>query len=321
MTRMKKFVFTGILATLLILALSCSAVPQGVQNLFATKTPTPTNTATSTPTPTVTPTPTKTQRAPVALFACTFLEECATAIPIEELSTAVDETQNLNVVTFDYDQPIQFITGWAAKDQSTLDNNVKKIKWIFTIDGHSYYREDWLTPGETTFENEPNTPRPGVWFGAVMYDWKIGEKHTVEIGYTIESSLNDGWQDYLRGTTYLARYLLIPEKLPTATATLTPTNTPVPTRTFTPKPLFTKTPVATPMPACSADGRIEIENSTGAYVTLNLSGPAKYRFDLPTGITVLNVCPGSYSYTAWGCGGAKDSGTINSGEAHEFYCQ
>jgi len=320
MNRLRKSVFTGVLVSLLLLGLSCSVVPQGIQNLFATKTPTPTNTATSTPTPTVTPTPTKTPLPPVTLFACTFIDECDSAIPIEEISKALDETQNLNMVSFAYDQPIQFIVGWVAKDQPTLENNMEKIKWIFTIDGQNFYREDWLEQGETTFENEPDTPRPGVWFGAVMDGWKIGEKHNVEIGYVLESSLNDGWETYYRGTTYLARYLLLPEKLPTPTPTLTPTRTNTPRPTAVP---YTKTPKATlapTSPPCEINSSIEIDNTTGGYVTLKLSGPMSYSFDLATGITTLKVCSGSYSYKAWGCGGATDSGTINSGEAHEFYC-
>jgi len=320
MNRIKRFVITGILVSLLVLGLSCSVVPKGILHLFASKTPTPTNTATSTPTPTVTPTPTKTPLPPVTLFACTFIDTCPSAIPIDELSIAVDESQNLNVVNFAYDQPIQFIIGWVAKDQSTLDNNVKKIRWIFTIDGQNFYREDWLEPGETTFEDEPYTPRPGVWFGAVMEGWKIGEKHNVEIGYVFESSINDGWENYSRGTTYLARYLLIPEKLPTPTPTLTPTRTNTPRPTAVPYTMTPKATLAPTNPPCEINSSIEIENSTGGYVTLKLSGPMSYNFELPTGFTTLHVCGGSYSYQAWGCGGAKDSGTINSGESHEFYC-
>ncbi|MDP3450464.1 MAG: hypothetical protein Q8R87_07765, partial [Anaerolineaceae bacterium] len=120
MNRLKKSVFTGVLVSLLFFGLSCSVVPQGIQNLFATKTPTPTNTATSTPTPTVTPTPTKTPLPPVTLFACTFIDTCPSAIPITELSEGVDESQNLKVVNFAYDQPILFKVGWIAIDQPTL---------------------------------------------------------------------------------------------------------------------------------------------------------------------------------------------------------
>ena len=76
----------------------------------------------------------------------------------------------------------------------------------------------------------------------------------------------------------------------------------------------------TPVPGCDASSGIDITNSTGGSITIQLDGPASYNFNLGTGDTTLSVCEGSYSYTAWGCGGASTSGTINTGEAHEFYC-
>jgi hypothetical protein len=70
----------------------------------------------------------------------------------------------------------------------------------------------------------------------------------------------------------------------------------------------------------SLNSTIEIDNTTGGPLTLILACPASFKLYLGTGVTVLNTCSGSYSYEAWGCGGAYDSGTIGSNEAHEFYC-
>ncbi|PKN90344.1 MAG: hypothetical protein CVU45_03075 [Chloroflexi bacterium HGW-Chloroflexi-7] len=153
-----------------------------------------------------------------------------------------------------------------------------------------------------------------------MRDWKLGETHQVKIGIIIVKTADDGWGVINSGTEFITTYNFIPVLPPTATPTATPTRTNTPRPTAVP---YTKTPKATLAPTnppCEINSSIEIDNATGGYVTLKLSGPMKYSFDLPTGTTTLNVCSGSYSYQAWGCGGASDSGTINSGEAHEFYC-
>ena len=79
-------------------------------------------------------------------------------------------------------------------------------------------------------------------------------------------------------------------------------------------------PANTPSSSCDPSDSIVITNSTGGTVTLYLSGPASYSYNLGTGDTTLYVCSGTYSYTAYGCGGASDSGSMSTGESHEFYC-
>lgn len=79
-------------------------------------------------------------------------------------------------------------------------------------------------------------------------------------------------------------------------------------------------PANTPPPSCDPTDSIDITNSTGGNVTLYLSGPASYTYNLGTGDTTLYVCPGTYDYTAYGCGGASDTGSMSTGESHEFYC-
>lgn len=320
MNRVKRLVLTSILVLVLALGLSCSMVPKGIQTLFATKTPTPTNTATSTPTPTITPTPTKTPQPPVMLEGCVYLEWCPQAIWLNDFVTTPIKYYYVNTINVPIDQPIQLLQDWTATDQFHLVNSYPNIKWVFTIDGQDYFNPAWVEDGVIPDENDPSIEHPGKWFGVVMQNWKLGETHQVKLGIMIEGTVDDGWGVYTPGTEWITTYNFIPVLPPTNTSTSTPTNTPPPTRTFTPKPIITKTPTATALPACSVDSSIEIDNTTGGTVVLDLKGPTKYRFNLGPGVTTLNVCSGSYSYFATGCGGATDSGTINSGEAHEFYC-
>ncbi|OGN74478.1 MAG: hypothetical protein A2X25_06220 [Chloroflexi bacterium GWB2_49_20] len=55
--------------------------------------------------------------------------------------------------------------------------------------------------------------------------------------------------------------------------------------------------------------QVSILNNTGGAVSLTLRGPCSYTFYLPTGNSSITVLPGSYSYTAYGCGGATSTGT------------
>jgi hypothetical protein len=69
------------------------------------------------------------------------------------------------------------------------------------------------------------------------------------------------------------------------------------------------------LPKCKTTAKgtvnIQIANNTHRYLTLNLTGPATYNFSLPAGKTTITVIKGTYTYRAWGCGGASKSGTKN----------
>ncbi len=92
---------------------------------------------------------------------------------------------------------------------------------------------------------------------------------------------------------------------------------PVFTPAALPKPAVVQPTAA---PACNVTTAIYINNTTGGTLTLYLTGPAKYTFYVGTGSQTINVCDGSYSYTAYGCGGASRTGSMSSGETHDFWC-
>jgi len=91
---------------------------------------------------------------------------------------------------------------------------------------------------------------------------------------------------------------------------------------FTPMPLPTVAfiPLAA-TPSCDQNASITIQNDTGGQVTLYLSGPVKFTFYVSPGTQTLSICSGSYSYTAYGCGGASRSGSVSDGDEIEFWCQ
>lgn len=206
-------------------------------------------------------------------------------------------------------------TGWCTTDRDILDDNLEHLRFIFTIDGVSYLNDLGTIYYELPYDDDPSLMYPCFNIGGYLSGWKIGESHLVTIGFFIQDALNDGWDDYEARTEMLQIYRIEPAELPTETPTPTATNTPIPLPTWTPAPIATSTP------ACGEMGTIDINNETGGVVTLYLTGPAKYTFSLGTGNTALSVCGGSYSYTAYGCGGASDSGTLGTGDSQKFYCQ
>jgi len=323
-SKKKSALFIGVL--ILLFVSSCSFIPKGVQNLFATKTPT------VTPTPTNTPTPTSTPLPPITLYQCAFNEECPEAIHISTyINGSVDYGSTFDL-KIPYDQPLLITASWVTKNQQLLRDNLEHIKWIFLIDGRSYFNENWPEAGHITYDSEPGVEYPGEWIGVETTGWKIGEPHTIHIGFMTDDTIYDGW-DYYDPGTFVIVYNLIPANLPTSTPTITatPTSTATftPTNTNTPKPKptmvpYTKTPKNTPVPTsppCEINSKIDINNKTGGYVTMDMNGPMKFHFNIKPGTSSIDVCSGDYSYKAVGCGGSYRNDSVSSGGAIDFWCE
>jgi hypothetical protein len=60
----------------------------------------------------------------------------------------------------------------------------------------------------------------------------------------------------------------------------------------------------------SGDAKVVVNNRTGGALTLRLSGPQSYSWTIPPGKTTFKVISGTYSFTAYGCGGASKSGSV-----------
>jgi hypothetical protein len=310
----KKFM-VFIASAFVSLLVACNITPSGVQNLFASFG----STATNTPTITATPLP------PLDLSRCPIRSACPTIPDLISFSESGQINSGTeSSIQFQYDEPVRVSLAWTASDLKKLEENMSQITFFFKIDGVPYDDPTMFQYGYILDAQGNATTTPGYFMGVILSNWKLGIPHTIDYGYIIHSQLNNGLKDYQPQTveyTILAMPLNFPT--PTFTPTLTLTATPLPTDTPWPtdtlEPLPTDVPVY-PTSSCSKDGQIQITNSTEATVTLYLSGPADYTFYLGTGDTTLYVCPGEYSYTAYGCGGASDTGTIDSGSSHEFYC-
>jgi hypothetical protein len=87
----------------------------------------------------------------------------------------------------------------------------------------------------------------------------------------------------------------------------------------TPIPMPTAMPTAIPTVQAPQGKTITIKiiNNTGGNITINLSGPATYSFTFGTGTHNMQVIPGTYTYTVWGCG-TSTSGSKNLNKVDEW---
>ncbi len=287
--------------------------------LFATPTPTATNTATITPTFTLTPT----HVAPLELIGCAY-NSCPSSKTIVDY-VGENNFPEINIetpITIIWTDAVHFFYSWCAKDQATLEDNLNKLDFYFSIDAVPLTNYFTTETYEYTAPEDPSQTQSCFGIGGVAMGWKSGESHQVKIGTRTTGDLSDGWNSYPSGADYAYIFDIIPADLPTETPTPTSTLTPTATKTFAPQaPAATVPP---PAPACLVNSNIRIDNRTDGPATLYLKGPSNFTFSIALGPNTVLVCAGSYDYTIYGtCNGisASGAGRISDGDDIYFYCE
>lgn len=293
-----------------IVPIALSMLACSTTQLFASPTPTLTATSTITPTSTSTPTSTPVPPPPFTISSCVFEEDCPQARLFTTYMDSDLQWDVQNRVVFPFDDTVRLNQAWCAKDETFLESNLEHIKYIFEIDGISYLDYATIKPGVWWGDGDPADAIPCTFIGAMLSDFVVDQNHLIIIGFSFDTEVNDGWES-IAPSGKAVQLEMVPVFIPTATATA------IPTATNTPRPL----PVYTATPTCVVDSSIDISNTTGGLVTLYLKGPGSFTFYINPGDSSLPVCSGTYSYTAYGCGGASDTGTMSGGESHEFFCQ
>lgn len=303
---------------------SCRSKPViDLPAFFAADTPTLTATSTATPlppyktfTPTFTPmatdTPSPTPTPALALTPCSFLEDCPGVVDIQSYIPEQVGSGNTYNVDVPFDQPLSVRSSWVIYEPGVVEKNLDVFRFFFEIDGQDYARQEDVVVSAIPDLADPSISRLAVGIGYILDGWKVGETHTVHIGYEFLEKVTDAGVVMEPGTMFHYTYVIYPVVVPTATPTATATNTPIPQPTAVP-------PTSTP--ACELGTSIEIKNDTGGQVTMYFTGPVKYTFYIAAGTQTLNLCSGEYSYTAYGCGNASISGTAGDGDEIEFWCE
>lgn len=297
MSKRSKIIPVFLLGVLLIFSVACNLLPDGLKSLGATETPTRTKRPTKTATPEATATlliPTSTARPAISFTSCAFrTDECPDAVSVLDYLEDGQSSADGVDVFIPADQKIHIVEGWYAIDQATLDENMSHIQFFFTIDGQDYFQEYMMEEGIYTDEN--GVEYPGVWAGVVLDDWEIGESHRVEIGFTTDASINDGWGDYNEGLIGINSFNFIPSEAPTAT--------PKPVNTATPKPYPTNTksafvPTNTTGSLPPAEIVLKVTNKCPEQHTVIFSGPwPRIKYVVDAGQTVENMVPiGEYTW-------------------------
>ena len=67
--------------------------------------------------------------------------------------------------------------------------------------------------------------------------------------------------------------------------------------------------------------KIKIQNHTGGTITIYLTGAQNYTFSVGTGNQSIQIVPGKYSFTVYGCGTSiSGQRNLNKGYVWMFWC-
>jgi hypothetical protein len=248
----------------------------------------------STPIPSITPLP----PPPVTVTGCVLLEDCPEAKLVDIYLGTQLKNNEIYTVEFHYTEKMLVVASWCAVDEGTLKENLKQIRYLFTIDGVSYL--DLAKVSQGTRISQDKYDRANVtrctYIGAMLSGWPEWESyHEVRIGYRFPNGVYDGLNNY---NPFTISYGFVMRPFSVATQT----------------PQY--------LPPCDVSSSISVNNTTGSIFKLFLTGPADYEFVINPGQNNLPVCPGYYHYEGKGCGTlGVDSGTLSSGESYTFYCK
>jgi len=95
-------------------------------------------------------------------------------------------------IPLDKSQDLIWSWGWCAKDQATLDDNLKKLGLKFTLDGQEVTADKFLQ------QQGSSQGQQCVSYTLGLTDWPAGE-HLAVTTLTFKSKLNDGQFDYNPG--------------------------------------------------------------------------------------------------------------------------
>jgi hypothetical protein len=142
-----------------------------------------------------------TSTVPITISGCTSTDDCPEAVRIIDLF-GENETLEYNteyMVSISQDKKVRFFSGWCTIDRKTLDENLKNMEFVFTIDGKSHVeniKKEYFDQQDETDSTKQNSCY-GV--GGVASGWQKAHTYRVVVGQIFEKQIFDGWDTYPQG--------------------------------------------------------------------------------------------------------------------------
>jgi TolB protein len=113
-------------------------------------------------------------------------------------------------VSVPMDAEVGFFTGWCTLEQGMLEENLKHIEFVFTVDGVSFI--DQLKPRTYTVQDQADSTKLNYCqsVNGVVSGWQKDHIHRIAFGMKYEEAIFDGWDTYQPGD-YTRIYLISAE--------------------------------------------------------------------------------------------------------------
>lgn len=153
---------------------------------------------------------TEPSKLPLDILGCNPVSECPdSAISIWSFF-GEDEELEYNTeypVSVPVNAEVGFFTGWCTLEQEMLEENLKHIEFVFTLDGVSFI--DQLKPRTYTVQDETDSTKLNYCHSVngVVSGWQKDQTYQIVFGMKYTDTIFDGWDTYEPGD-YTRIYLI-----------------------------------------------------------------------------------------------------------------
>jgi hypothetical protein len=151
---------------------------------------------------------------PLDIFGCNPVSECPDSSVSIRSFFGEDEELEYNTeypVSVPMDAEVGFFTGWCTLEQELLEENLKHIEFVFTVDGVSFI--DQFKPRMYTVQDQTDATKLNYCHSVngVVSGWQKEQTYQIVFGIKYEEAIFDGWDTYEPGD-YTRIYLISAEQ-------------------------------------------------------------------------------------------------------------
>ena len=136
---------------------------------------------------------------PLDILGCNPVSECPeTAVSIRSFFEENEELlyNTEYPVSVSLDTEVRFFTGWCTSEQEILEENLKQIEFVFTVDGVSFI--EILKPNTYTVQDQTDSTKLNYCHsvGGVISGWQQDQIYRIVFGMKLKATISDGWDTY-----------------------------------------------------------------------------------------------------------------------------